>query len=474
MTAYEPVIGIEVHVQLRTRSKMFTAAPNTFGQAPNTMTDPYTLGLPGTLPVANREAFSLAMRVGLALEAEIASFTKFDRKNYFYPDLPKGYQISQMDLPITANGKLPLPSGKVVRVNRAHLEEDAGKAMHSEEDASLVDLNRAGIPLLEIVSEPDMRSSAEAVEYLTRLKLLLRYLGVSDCDMEKGSLRCDVNVSIRPVGTEPFGTRVELKNLNSFKAVEKSIEYEVARHSKVLDEGGSIQQATLLWEEDRECTRVMRTKEESADYRYFPDPDLPPHHITESWIAEVRAVMPELPWLREERFKNIDGLSAYDAGILVQDKAVADFFEQALAVSGDAKTTCNWVTSELFSLMKAEGHDISDTHLSPTRFGELVALVKDGTVGAAGAKKILAAMYGSEQDHQPSQLVEKLGVGQISDIAALEAIVQEALDQNPAIVADLKAGKKKAAGAIVGWVMKRTRGSANPSVVNQLISKLIG
>jgi aspartyl-tRNA(Asn)/glutamyl-tRNA(Gln) amidotransferase subunit B len=468
---YESVIGIEVHVQLHTRSKMFTAAPNTYGKSPNTMTDPYTLGLPGTLPVANKEAFTLAIRVGLGLGAEIASYTKFDRKNYFYPDLPKGYQISQLDLPVTANGKLPLSSGKVVRVNRAHLEEDAGKAMHSGGDASLVDLNRAGIPLLEIVSEPDMRSPSEAVEYLERLKLLLRYLDVSDCDMEKGSLRCDVNVSIRPAGSDTLGTRTEIKNLNSFKAAEKAITFEAHRHANVLAAGNDVVQATMLWDEDKEETRIMRTKEESADYRYFPDPDLPPHHISDSWIEEVRSTLPELPWVREDRLRGMEGITDYDAGVLVQDRAVADFFEDAVTTSGDAKATCNWITSELFGAMKERGDDITGCGISPSRLGALVRLVKDGVVGSGGGKKVLQAMYGTDKD--PATLVEELGVGQISDEGALETIVRQALEANPATVADIKAGKKKAAGAIVGWVMKETKGSANPGTVNKLILELL-
>lgn len=469
---YEPVIGIEVHVQLRTHSKMFTPAPNTYGEGPNTKTDPYTLGLPGTLPVANKEAFTLAIRVGLGLDAEIASYTKFDRKNYFYPDLPKGYQISQMDLPVTSNGKLPLANGKVIRINRAHLEEDAGKAMHTGGDASFVDLNRAGIPLLEIVSEADMRSAPEAVEYLERLKLLLRYLDVSDCDMEKGSLRCDVNVSIRPKGMEAFGTRTEIKNLNSFKAAEKAIGFEIRRHTSVLQAGDEVVQATMLWDEDKEQTRVMRTKEESADYRYFPDPDLPPHHISDSWVEEVRATIPELPWIRAARLRSLDGITEYDAGVLIQDRAVADFFEQALAVSGDAKATCNWITSELFGVMKERGHDITSCGIPPARLGELVRLVKDGIVGSGGGKKVLHAMYGTDKD--PAALVDELSVGQISDEGALEAIVRQALEANPDTVSDIKAGKKKAAGAIVGWVMKETKGSANPGTVNKLIRQLLG
>ncbi len=471
MTRFEPVIGIEVHVQLKTRTKMFTSAPNTFGEPPNSQTDPYTLGLPGTLPVANKEAFSLAIRVGLGLDAEVASSTRFDRKNYFYPDLPKGYQISQLDLPITANGRLPLACGKVIRVNRAHLEEDAGKAMHTGGDTSRVDLNRAGIPLLEIVSEPDMNSATEAVEYLERLKLLLRYLEVSDCDMEKGSLRCDVNISVRPAGTAELGTRVEVKNLNSFKAVEKAIEFEVRRHQETLDAGDEIVQATLLWDDDRSETRVMRTKEESADYRYFPDPDLPPHQISERWINETRATMPELPWDREQRFQAMEGITEYDAGVLVQDRQVADFFEAAAAVSGDPKATCNWLTSELFGLLRERGDSVDACGITAERFGALVKLVGSGAVGGGGAKRVLQAMYGTGEE--PADLVERLGVGQVSDTAALEEVVRRAMEANPSAVEDIKAGRKKAAGAIVGWVMKETRGTANPGVVNELLSRLI-
>ncbi|MAG55577.1 MAG: Asp-tRNA(Asn)/Glu-tRNA(Gln) amidotransferase GatCAB subunit B [Planctomycetes bacterium] len=468
---WELVIGIEVHVQLRTESKMFSPAPNAFGGEPNTRTDPYTLGLPGTLPVANRAAFGLAIRVGLAIDAELARYTTFDRKNYFYPDLPKGYQISQLDHPVVEHGKLPLASGKIIRINRAHLEEDAGKAMHEGGPHSVIDLNRAGIPLLEIVSEPDMRSSAEAVEYLTRLKLLLRYLEVSDCDMEKGSLRCDVNVSIRRSRTEPLGTRCEVKNLNSFKAVEKAIEFEFQRHQRCHAAGEPIVQATLLWDDDKEETRLMRTKEESADYRYFPDPDLPPHHVTETWIDDVRKTMPELPWMREARLAELPGITAYDAGVLIQDRSIADFFEAASVVAGDPKAVANWITGELFGLLREHGDDVRESGITVDGFGRLVALVKDGTVGAAGGKKVLAAMYG-RPDADPRALIDELGLGQISDEGALREIVQRALDSNPKTVEDLKAGKKKAAGALVGWVMKETRGSANPGLVNKLIGEL--
>ena len=472
-TTYEPVIGLEVHAQLAPATKMFCAGPNPFGEAPNTVTCPVCLGLPGALPVANRQAFVLAIRAGLALDAGISRATKFDRKNYFYPDLPKGYQISQYDRPITHDGRLPLPSGRVIGITRAHLEEDAGKNTHGEGDDvhSLVDLNRCGIPLLEIVSEPDIRSPEEAVSYLMELKRLLRHLRVSDCDMEKGSLRVDVNVSIRRLGEEGFGTRTETKNLNSFKAVERALQHEIVRHEQVLEAGGRIEQETRLWNEDRGETVLMRKKEESQDYRYFPDPDLPPHVIDDAWIAEIRASLPELPWIRERRYQEELGLSAYDAGVLCSDREVCEYFEETASLVGDPKAAVNWITVDLFGLMNDRGHGILETGIPPGRLAALIRLVRAGTVNVPSGRKVLGAMYGTQDD--PAGLIEKLGLGQLSDRDAIVALVRKAMEGNPKAVDDLRAGKQKAAGAIVGLVMRETRGRANPALVNEIIAELL-
>ena len=469
---YEIVVGLEVHTQLKTRTKMFCSCPNRYGAEPNTLTCPVCTGQPGALPVANRQAFTLAMRVGLALNAQIARATKFDRKNYFYPDLPKGYQISQFDQPITADGFLALASGKKIGIVRAHLEEDAGKSSHMESGAgSLVDLNRCGVPLLEIVSAPDLRSSAEAIEYLDSLKLLLRHMEASDCDMEKGSLRCDVNVSIRPHGATEYGQRVEIKNLNSFRSVGRAIEAEAARHHALQLSGGTVEGETRLWDDEKAVTRLMRKKEASQDYRYFPDPDLPPHHISEEWIDDVRSTLPELPVARHARYRRDFGLNEYDATLLVQDKQVAVYFEDCAALSGDAKAAANWIGAELFGWMNETKQSVEASGITPARLAALIKLQKDGTLNVPSARKLFAAMIGNADD--PAALVVSLSLGQVNDRGAILEIVRKALLANPKAVEDLRAGKQKAAGAIVGFVMKESQGRANPAMVNELIAELL-
>lgn len=469
--SYDAVIGLETHVQLGTRTKMFCACRNLYGAPPNTLTCPVCTGMPGALPVANREAFDLAIRVGLALGARIARHTRFDRKNYFYPDLPKGYQISQLDEPIVTAASLTLSGGREVRINRAHLEEDSGKGLHREGSPyTLIDLNRCGIPLLEIVTEPDLRTASEAHEYLTRLRLLMRHLRVSDCDMEKGSLRCDVNVSLRPVGREALGVRTEIKNLNSLRSVEKAIEHEIRRQGRLLDAGGDVIQATLLWDDALEVTRIMRTKEESADYRYFPDPDLPPHQVSESWIESVRESLPELPFDRERRYRDELGLSSYDAGVLIQEPSVADFFDGVVALGTDPKSAANWITGDLFGLMKG-GEGLENSRITAAAMAKLIALIAAGTINISAGRQVLSALFESGGD--PESLVEQLGLAQLSDRNALVTIVREALAANPKALNDLRAGKKKAAGAIVGYVMKQTRGRANPAMVNDILNQLL-
>lgn len=426
--------------------------------------------------MANREAFNLGIRAGLILGCEIATFTKFDRKNYFYPDLPKGYQISQFDFPICGNGRVELTMSSVegsVGIERAHLEEDAGKNSHGEEGSgTLVDLNRCSIPLLEIVTMPEITSGEMAYAYLTELKLRLRYAGISDCDMEKGSLRCDVNVSLKPKGRKEFGTKIELKNLNSFKMVRRSIEFEQKRQLAIYEGGGTIdKEETRLWDDAVGETRLMRKKEDSADYRYFPDPDLPPFHITQDWVAEIRSNLPELPAAKKDRFMKELALPEYDAGILVQDQEVADWFEIAAGLCGDAKQASNWISSELFSVLNEKHCSINELALKPQGLADLIALTQDGTLNNKSARKLFHAIVETGED--PKAKAQSMGLIQVSDESELEAIVKAAIEANPKAVEDIRNGKGKAAGAIVGFVMKETKGRANPGVVNQIMNKLI-
>ena len=475
---YEPVIGLEVHAQLQTKSKLFCACPTQFGAEPNKNTCPVCLGMPGALPVVNEEALRLGIRAGLALNCKIAERLKFDRKNYFYPDLPKAYQISQFDMPVNGKGFLEIElegengevAKKTIGITRAHLEEDAGKLLHEGiQDGTHVDYNRGGTPLLEIVSEPDLRSADEAYAYLTALKAVLEYAEVSDCNMEEGSLRCDANVSVRPVGQEAFGTRTEIKNLNSFKAVSKAIQYEIARQIEVLEEGGEVDQETRLWNDESGKTALMRSKEEAHDYRYFPEPDLVPFTLSESTVEDIRKTLPELPGAREERFVGELGLSSYDAGVLVRDKKIADYFEGVVASGIDAKTASNWVQSGILAFLNQSKIEVSDLKVSAEKLAELLKLIESDVISGKIAKDVLAEMF--ESGAEAKDVVESKGLSQVSDTGLLEEIATKVVSANPKSVEDYKAGKTKALGALVGQIMKETKGKANPKVVNEILVK---
>jgi aspartyl-tRNA(Asn)/glutamyl-tRNA(Gln) amidotransferase subunit B len=472
---WETVIGLETHAQLSTRAKIFSGAPTAFGAAPNTQACGLDIALPGTLPVLNRGAVERAIRFGLAVGATVNRTSVFARKNYFYPDLPKGYQISQYEAPIVLGGAVTILTGagaKTVRLTRAHLEEDAGKSLHEDfHGMSGIDLNRAGTPLLEIVSEPDMRSADEAVAYARALHALVRWIEICDGNMQEGSFRCDANVSVRPRGSDKLGTRCEIKNLNSFRFLERAIEHEARRQIEVLEAGGRIEQETRLYDPDRDETRSMRSKEEAHDYRYFPDPDLLPLSVSEEWIEDVRARLPELPQLKRARYESELGLTPYDAVTLTQSRELAEYFEATLR-AGDgvpAKTAANWVMGELAARLNEEGKDAGQSAVGPNALGRLLARIQDGTISGKIAKEVFDAMWAGEGD--PDAIVEKRGLRQISDAGALEAIVAEVVAANPRSVEEFRAGKERALNALVGQVMKATQGKANPQQVNDLLKK---
>lgn len=474
---YEVVVGVEVHAQLRTRSKMFCGCGTTFGAAPNTLVCPVCLGLPGSLPVVNRAAVEMAIRAGLALNCTIETASRFARKNYFYPDLPKGYQISQYESPICANGWLDIQTGtatKRVRIRRAHLEEDAGKNVHETGTvSSRIDLNRAGTPLLEIVTEPDLRSPDEVVAYLKALRDLLVYLEVCDGNMEEGSFRCEPNLSLRPVGQAAYGTKVELKNINSFKFAKDAMEYEIKRQAKVLDEGGTIQQETRLWDLERGQTAVMRSKEEAHDYRYFPDPDLLPLTIDPAWIEALRATLPELPEAKQMRFVSDYGLPEYDAQVLTGSKALADYFEACVRLFPQSKTVSNFVMGELLRELNQSGLSADRSPVTPDRLAALLQLVERGTISLKVARDIFPDLYRSGAS--PERFVQEKGLTQVSDEGALRLIIDEVLVKNPAQVGQYKSGKTQVLGFLVGQVMKASGGKANPGKVNELLrEKLAG
>ena len=480
-TAYETVIGLEVHAQLLTRSKMFCGCATAFGAEPNTQVCPICLGMPGVLPVVNRRAVEFAVRLGLAVHATIAASSRFARKNYFYPDLPKGYQISQYELPICEGGWLDIAreatverhakaegAPKRIRLTRAHLEEDAGKNLHNVGDgASHVDLNRAGTPLIEIVSEPDLRSADEAVAYLKALRELVVYLGVCDGNMEEGSFRCDANVSIRPAGSETFSTRVELKNINSFRYVKRAIEYEVERQIGVVEDGGRIVQETRLFDPQRGVSVTMRSKEAAHDYRYFPEPDLVPIAVPAAWIAEIRAALPELPEAKRARFAADYGLSAYDATVLTGSRALADYFEATLRHGAPPKTAANWIMGELLALLNAEGAEIDTCRVTPRSLAALFALIDAGTISGKIAKTVFEEMY--RTGAEPEAVVAARGLTQVSDAGELAAVIDRVIADSPKELAQYRAGKDKLFGHFVGQVMKRTQGKANPAKVNELL-----
>jgi aspartyl-tRNA(Asn)/glutamyl-tRNA(Gln) amidotransferase subunit B len=471
-----PVIGLEVHCQLKTFTKLFCACHYEFAAPPNTLTCPVCTGQPGALPVLNREALELAVRTALAVGARVAVRSKFDRKNYFYCDLPKGYQISQFDQPFCQGGGLDLPGGKRVRLTRIHLEEDAGKAIHDRGDTTLVDLNRSGVPLIESVTEADMETSQEAYEYLTSLKEILQYVGASDCDMEKGSLRCDVNVSVHPEG-EPWRTKVELKNLNSFSNVKAAIEHEIARQIEAYEAGDPSRypvQETRLYDPVAGVTRTMRSKEDAHDYRYFPEPDLPPITVDAAFLERQRALLPELPAARRERYQRDFGLTAYDAGVLCASRSLAEFFEYVARLSNRPKEAANWISNELLRCLNdadVAAKSIDELPFKPRDLAELIELVDQGAVSVQAARKVLRAMFTSPK--RPRELARELGLEQVSDTAQLEQWCREALAGKEKIIADVKAGKTKAVSALIGPVMKASKGSANPQAVQEILLRLI-
>lgn len=474
---YEAVIGLEVHTELQTKTKIFCSCRTSFGADPNTNVCPVCLGLPGVLPVLNKKVLEYAVRAGLALNCEISRFSKFDRKNYYYPDLPKNFQTSQFDLPICEHGYLDVEvegEKRRIRITRAHMEEDAGKLVHhgtsiTDSDYSLVDYNRTGTPLLEIVSEPDMRSAKEAVAYMEKMRAILQYVGISDCRMEEGSLRCDANVSVRPVGQKELGTKTEIKNINSFKGVERAIEYEAMRQAELLEDGGKVVQETRTWDEKEGVTKSMRTKEEANDYRYFPEPDLVPFTVSDEYIENIRKSLPELPDARKERYMKEFGLTSEDAVFMTNDKATADYFEAAVEAGADPKACVNWLMGEFASQLSTDGIEIAKAPVSAENLAALLKLISKGTISGKIAKKVFATMW--KEGGNPEDIVKAQGLVQISDTAELSKLVDEVVGKNPKAVEDFKAGKKKAVGALVGQIMKATKGKANPRVINELLNK---
>jgi aspartyl-tRNA(Asn)/glutamyl-tRNA(Gln) amidotransferase subunit B len=474
MGDFEPVIGLEVHVQMSTRTKCFCSCKVEFGAEPNTNVCPVCLALPGSLPVLNKKALEYAVKASLALNCKVHELSVFARKNYFYPDLPKGYQISQYDKPLATDGYIDIKvNGKVerIRIHRLHMEEDAGKTIHSGK-YSYVDLNRAGTPLMEIVSEPDIRSAVGARLYLEKLRNIMRYIGVSDADMEKGQLRCDVNISLRPKGEEKFGTKVEIKNINSFRFVQKAIEYEIERQTKLLKKGEKIVQETRLFDEKTGKTFTMRTKEEAHDYRYFPDPDLIPVRITTAYIEEIKSSLPELPDQKEKRYVKQLNLTEYDAEVLVADKDRALFFEKAIdTYPKNPKAVANWIINELLGKLNEEGIEITDSPVKPEHIAQIVELIDSGAISSKIAKEVFEEVF--ETGKEPKQIVEEKGLKQVSDEGEIRKIVEEVLAKHPAEVEKYRSGNTKLMGFFVGQVMKATKGKANPKIVNKILSQLL-
>jgi len=469
---WETVIGLEVHVQLSTESKLFSSAPTQFGAEPNTQANIYDLALPGVLPVLNRDALKHAVKFGLAINATISNTSIFDRKNYFYPDLPKGYQISQLDFPTVGKGSLTITledgKEKIIGVTRAHMEEDAGKSLHEDfHGMSGIDLNRAGTPLLEIVSEPDLRSAREAVTYLKKLHSIIRYLDISDAIMAQGSMRCDANVSIRPMGETELGTRTEIKNINSFRFVEKAINYEVQRQQDIIQDGGRIVQETRLYDSRRDETRTMRSKEVANDYRYFPEPDLLPIVIDQAFVNSIRATLPELPDAKKTRFAKEFGLNDYDASVLTNNRDMADYFECVAKSSGDAKLAANWVAGELQALLKKNNWEIKESPIQADRLATLIARIKDNTISGKIAKTVFEAMI--KDSSNVDDIIEAKGLKQITDIGEIAKLVNEIIANNPEQVEQFREGKEQVLSYLVGQAMKLSRGKANPSQVNQIL-----
>jgi aspartyl-tRNA(Asn)/glutamyl-tRNA(Gln) amidotransferase subunit B len=482
---YEAVIGLEVHVQLNTKSKMFCSCSTKFGAEPNKNTCPICLGMPGVLPVINKEAVNLTIKTALAMNCNIAPFNRFARKNYFYPDLPKGYQISQYELPLAKGGHIEIVVDgniKKIGLTRIHMEEDAGKLIHGENlgdrDSSYVDINRAGVPLMEIVSEPDIRSSEEAKEYMTRLKAILEYIEVSDCNMEEGSLRCDANVSVRPVGSKEFGTKAEVKNMNSFRFLQKALEYEIKRQIDTIEEGGKIVQETRLFNPDKGVTISMRSKEEAHDYRYFPDPDLVPIEIDSKWIEDIRRTLPELPDAKRERFVKEYSLPEYDAEVLTYSKSIAGYFENCIKlynqppdrnIQGQAKIISNWIMGDVLRMLKDENLEIEEFPVTPEMLTGMLKLIDNGTISGKIAKTVFEEMYKTKKS--PEDIVKEKGLVQVTDESAVIKVIDEVIAENPKEVADYKGGKDKLIAFFVGQVMKKSQGKVNPQIANKLLKE---
>ena len=477
---YEAVIGLEIHSELKTATKIFCGCQTTFGAEQNTHTCPVCLGLPGVLPVVNKKVVEFAIKAGLATNCKINRYSKFDRKNYYYPDLPKNWQTSQYDLPIAYEGHVDIEVDgvkKTIRLTRIHMEEDAGKLVHSgttikDSATSNVDYNRTGVPLIEIVSEPDMRSATEARAYMEKIKSILEYIDVSNCRMEEGNLRADINVSLRPVGSDKLGTRTEMKNINSFKSLEDAINYEIERQADILDDGGKIIQETRTWNPEKGITQSMRSKEDAHDYRYMPEPDLPPIVTTDEEIEAFRKSLPELPDARRERLIKDFGLSEYDAGIITSSRAMAEYFDAVVNFGADAKSAANWIMSDLSKNLNAENLTIENSPVDAKRLAEMILLIAKGTISGKIAKTVFAEMWKSSDS--PEKIVKDKGLVQITDTSAIEGVVAEVIAKNPKAVEEYRAGKKKAIGALVGQVMKLTKGKANPQLVNQLLTKNLG
>jgi aspartyl-tRNA(Asn)/glutamyl-tRNA(Gln) amidotransferase subunit B len=468
---WEPVIGLEIHAQLQTKSKMFSPDSASFGGGDNEHISIISLGMPGALPSVNKKGIELSIKIGLALDCEISNKSVFSRKNYFYPDLPKGYQISQFDQPLCSNGFINIyvnGEQRRIGITRAHMEEDAGKSTHHGE-YTLINLNRAGVPLLEIVSEPDIKTAQEAAEYARTVRNILRYLEACDGNLEEGSMRCDCNVSVRPKGQEKFGTKVEIKNVNSFRFVEKAIEYEIQRQIAVIESGEKIVQETRLYDSTKNKTFSMRSKEEAHDYRYFPDPDLLPVRFEKSWVESIRAALPELPLKKAERFQTQYGLPAYDALVLTQEREVAEFFEASTKLCGNAKSVSNWIMTEVMREMKESDIDISKVKLTPNLLAEMIQLIDKGTISGKIAKTVFAEMWTTGSS--PTEIVQKKGLVQISDVGALEKIVDDIIASNPGQVAEYRSGKDKLFGFFVGQAMKASKGQGNPDLINDLLKK---
>ena len=473
MKQYETVIGLEVHVELATKTKIFCGCSTEFGGAPNTHTCPVCTGMPGSLPVLNKKVVEFALKAGLAANCQINQYCKFDRKNYFYPDNPQNYQISQLYLPICHDGWVEIETSagkKKIRIHEMHMEEDAGKLIHDEwEDCSLVDYNRSGVPLIEIVSEPDMRSSEEVIAYLEKLRCMMQYLGVSDCKLQEGSMRADVNLSVREVGAEEFGTRTEMKNLNSFKAIARAIEGERERQIELIEEGKTVTQETRRWDDNKEYSYAMRSKEDAKDYRYFPDPDLPPIHISDAWIEKIKAEQPELREAKQARYQEEYGLPAYDAGILTESRHLAGLFEETAAIYGNAKKTANWFMGEVLRLTKDKAMDPEQVSFSPKHLADLLVMVEKSEVSPQNAKKVFEKVFAEDID--PVAYIEEHGLKIVEDTGLLEETINRILDANPGPLSELLGGKDKVMGFFVGQIMKEMKGKANPASVRKTLMK---